>query len=62
VHVVLGFQVIRFGVERGWSTAEGVAAAMAASLLAAVLLHYLIEVPGERWSRRTLTPQMVVMR
>lgn len=62
VHVVIGFQVIRVGVERGWSTTEGVAAAMAVSLLAATLLHYLIEVPGERWSRRTLSPQMVVIR
>ena len=35
VHVVLGFQVIRFGVEWGWSTAQGVAAAIAVSLVAA---------------------------
>lgn len=54
VHVVLGFQVIRLGVERGWSTAQGVAAATAVSLLAAALLHYLIEVPGQRWSRLAL--------
>jgi peptidoglycan/LPS O-acetylase OafA/YrhL len=62
VHVVLGFQVIRFGVEQGWSTGAGVIAAMAVSLVAATLLHYLIEEPGERWSRRALSPQMVVMR
>jgi peptidoglycan/LPS O-acetylase OafA/YrhL len=62
VHVVLGFQVIRLGVEHGWSTAEGVIAAMAVSLVAAVLLHYLIEAPGERWSRRVRAPQMVAMR
>ena len=51
VHVVLGFQVIRFGVEHGWSTAGGVAAAAVASLVVAALLHYLVEIPGERWSR-----------
>jgi peptidoglycan/LPS O-acetylase OafA/YrhL len=51
VHVVLGFQLIRFGVERGWSTAEGIAAAMAVSLAVATLLHYLIELPLERRSR-----------
>ena len=62
VHVVLGFQVIRFGVDHGWSTVEGVFAAAAVSVLAATLLHYLIEVPGERWSRRTLSAQMVVIR
>jgi peptidoglycan/LPS O-acetylase OafA/YrhL len=54
VHVVLGFQVIRFGVERGWSTAGGVAAAAVVSLMVATLLHYLVEIPGERWSRRAL--------
>lgn len=51
VHVVLGFQVIRLGVEWGWSTIEGVVAAVAVSLLAATLLHYLVEVPGQRWFR-----------
>jgi peptidoglycan/LPS O-acetylase OafA/YrhL len=54
VHVVLGFEVIRLGVERGWSTVEGVIAAAAVSLAAATLLHYLIELPGERWSRAAL--------
>jgi peptidoglycan/LPS O-acetylase OafA/YrhL len=62
VHVVLGFQVIRYGVGHGWSTEAGVIAAMAVSLVAATLLHYLIEEPGERWSRRTLSPQIVMMR
>ncbi|MBN9086646.1 MAG: acyltransferase [Reyranella sp.] len=62
VHVVIGYQVIRLGVDRGWSTTEGVVAAMAVSLAAAALLHYLIEVPGERWSRRTLAPQMATIR
>jgi peptidoglycan/LPS O-acetylase OafA/YrhL len=62
VHVVIGYQVIRLGVERGWSTGEGVAAAVAVSLGAAVLLHYLIEVPSERWSRRALAPQIVAIR
>ena len=51
VHVVLGFQVIRLGVEWGWSTAAGVAAAAAVSLVAATVLHYLVELPGQRWSR-----------
>ena len=51
LHVVLGFEIIRIGVARGWSTAEGVAAAVAVSLLAALLFHYLIERPGQRWSR-----------
>jgi peptidoglycan/LPS O-acetylase OafA/YrhL len=55
VHVVLGFQVIRLGVGWGWSTAQGVAAAVALSLLVATLLHYAIEVPVERRSR--LTPR-----
>jgi peptidoglycan/LPS O-acetylase OafA/YrhL len=54
VHVVLGFQVIRLGVDWGWSTAGGVAAGMALSLGVATLLHYAIEVPVERWSRLTL--------
>jgi peptidoglycan/LPS O-acetylase OafA/YrhL len=62
VHVVLGFQVIRLGVEHGWSTAEGVIAAIAVSLGAAILLHYLIEAPGQRWSRRAFSPQMAVIR
>jgi peptidoglycan/LPS O-acetylase OafA/YrhL len=52
VHVALGFQVIRFGVAHGWSTAAGVAAAAAVSLVAATLLHYLVELPGQRWSRK----------
>ena len=56
VHVVLGFQVIRFGVAHGWSTATGVVAAAAVSLVAATLLHYLIERPGLSWSRRAGTP------
>jgi peptidoglycan/LPS O-acetylase OafA/YrhL len=54
VHVVLGFQVIRFGVQHGWSTAQGVAAAVTLSLLAATLLHYFVERPGERLSRGLL--------
>jgi peptidoglycan/LPS O-acetylase OafA/YrhL len=63
VHVVLGFQMIRFGVERGWSTAAGVAAAAAVSLLAATLLHYLIELPGQRWSRAAIRlPDVIASR
>ena len=59
VHVVLGFQVIRFGVAHGWSTAAGVAAAGAVSLVAATVLHYGVEVPGQRWSRRPSRVQEV---
>jgi peptidoglycan/LPS O-acetylase OafA/YrhL len=54
VHVVLGYEIIRFGVEQGWSTLQGVMAAGVASLALATLLHYFIEVPGERWSRSRL--------
>jgi len=54
VHVVLGFAVIRFGVEQGWSTLHGVIAAVVVSMAVAIVLHYLIEVPGERWSRSIL--------
>ncbi len=63
VHVVLGFEVIRFGVERGWSTAAGVAAAGAVSLAVATLLHYGIELPGQRWGRRARkTPPVLPTR
>jgi peptidoglycan/LPS O-acetylase OafA/YrhL len=55
VHVALGYQIIRFGVEQGWSTLHGVVAAGIASLAVAAVLHYLVEVPGERWSRSMLT-------
>ena len=51
VHVVLGYSIIRFGVEQDWSTLGGVIAAGIASLIVATLLHYLVEIPGERWSR-----------
>jgi peptidoglycan/LPS O-acetylase OafA/YrhL len=54
VHVVLGYEIIRFGVEQGWSTLHGVIAAGVASLAAATMLHYAVEVPGERWSRAKL--------
>ncbi|HEY4169252.1 MAG TPA: acyltransferase [Reyranella sp.] len=60
VHVVLGFQVIRFGVEHGWSTAEGVVAAAAVSLIAATLLHYLVELPGQRWSAKARRPPTIL--
>jgi peptidoglycan/LPS O-acetylase OafA/YrhL len=56
VHVVLGFEVIRFGVEQGWSTVTGVVAAAAVSLGAATLLHYLVERPGQRWSHKARQP------
>jgi peptidoglycan/LPS O-acetylase OafA/YrhL len=60
VHVVLGFQMIRFGVEHGWSTAAGVVAAAVVSLVAATLLHYLVERPGQRWSHRARRPPTIV--
>ncbi len=65
VHVVLGYSIIRFGVEQGWSTLGGVIAAAIASVIVATLLHYLVEVPGERWSRtlfmrkKPLTPAIL---
>jgi peptidoglycan/LPS O-acetylase OafA/YrhL len=54
VHVVLGYEIIRLGVEQGWSTLHGVIAAGVASLVVATVLHYVVEVPGERWSRAKL--------
>jgi peptidoglycan/LPS O-acetylase OafA/YrhL len=60
VHVVLGFQVIRFGVQHGWSTAEGVVAAAAVSLVAATLLHYVVELPGQRWSAKARRPPTIL--
>lgn len=60
VHVVLGFQVIRFGVEHGWSTVIGVVSAAAVSLAAATLLHYLVERPGQRWSHKARRPPTIL--
>jgi peptidoglycan/LPS O-acetylase OafA/YrhL len=54
VHVAVGYQIILFGVMRGWSTATGVVVACAASLALATLLHYLVELPGQRWARVVL--------
>lgn len=51
VHCALGFTIIRFGVQHGWTTLSGVIVAGIVSLLAATLMHYFVEVPGERWSR-----------
>jgi peptidoglycan/LPS O-acetylase OafA/YrhL len=51
VHVVLGYQIIRFATDRGWSTLNGIIAAGMLSLVAATVVHYLVEVPGERWLR-----------
>jgi peptidoglycan/LPS O-acetylase OafA/YrhL len=59
VHVALGFEVIRFGMERGWSTLQGVIAAGLISLIAATLLHYLVEAPGMRWSRSFINRKRV---
>lgn len=51
VHVVVGYQVIRIGVERDWSTLQGVAAAALFSIVVAIALHHLVEIPSERWLR-----------
>ncbi|MEA2844962.1 MAG: hypothetical protein QOG78_243, partial [Rhodospirillaceae bacterium] len=51
VHGVLGFTIIRFGVEYGWSTINGVIAAGIVSVIVAILMHYLVEAPGTRLSR-----------
>ena len=61
VHVVLGYEIIRFGVEHGWSTLHGVLAAGLVSLLVATVLHYVVEVPGQRWSRAKLARFQVAM-
>ena len=55
VHVVLGFAVMRWAIARDWSTLEGVIAAGLVSLVAATVLHYLVEVPGGRWVRTALS-------
>lgn len=51
IHVALGWELIRFGVEYGWSTIQGVIVAGIASVAAATVLHYFVEVPGMRWTR-----------
>ena len=61
VHVVVGYQFIRFGVEQGWSTLHSVIAAGVASLVVATVLHYVVEVPGERWSRAKLAKLQAAM-
>ena len=61
VHVVVGYEVIRFGVEQGWSTLHGVIAAGIVSLVVATVVHYLVEVPGERWSRAKLAKLRAAM-
>ena len=55
VHVVVGYEIIRFGVAEGWSTLHGVIAAALASVVLATVLHYYVEGPGERWSRAKLS-------
>src|SRR5262249_37168013 len=49
VHVVLGFQVIRIGLEQGWSTLTGVIVAGIVCIGIAAVMHYLVEGPGQRW-------------
>jgi len=61
VHVVVGYEVIRFGVEQGWSTLHGVITAGIVSLVVATVVHYLVEVPGERWSRAKLAKLRAAM-
>jgi peptidoglycan/LPS O-acetylase OafA/YrhL len=51
VHAVVGYQVIRIGVEQGCTTLVGVIAATFVSVAAAVALHFLVERPGQRWFR-----------
>lgn len=57
IHAVVGFEIIRLGQGWGWSTATGVGVAGAVSLIAAVLLHYLVEAPGQRLLRTTVQPR-----
>jgi peptidoglycan/LPS O-acetylase OafA/YrhL len=54
VHVALGYGIIRFGVDHSWSTIEGVVAAGVLCVTTAIVLHYLVEVPGARWVRAML--------
>jgi peptidoglycan/LPS O-acetylase OafA/YrhL len=51
IHVVVGFQIISFGVEQGWSTLQGVVAAVAACLVLAMVMHHAVELPGQRLVR-----------
>jgi peptidoglycan/LPS O-acetylase OafA/YrhL len=60
VHVAVGFEIILFGVQHGWSTMTGIVVAGAASLLLATMLHYLVELPGQRWARQTLYRPSIV--
>jgi peptidoglycan/LPS O-acetylase OafA/YrhL len=63
VHGVVGFAIIRLCAELGWSTLGGVLAAVTVSVSMAVLVHYLVEVPGSRLSRALLkTPQKIGMQ
>jgi peptidoglycan/LPS O-acetylase OafA/YrhL len=63
VHVVIGYQIIRIGVEQGWSTLGGVAAAGLASFGIAIALHYLVEAPSQRWFRAMVkrTPEPALL-
>src|SRR5262249_12307973 len=45
VHVVVGYEIIRFGIGQGWSTLHGVIVAGIVSVVLATLLHYFVEVP-----------------
>ena len=49
VHLVLGYQVIRLGIEHGWSTSTGVIVACLVCLGVATLVHYFVETPSRRW-------------
>jgi peptidoglycan/LPS O-acetylase OafA/YrhL len=51
IHVVVGFQIISFGVDHGWSTLQGVVVAGASCLVLAMVMHHVVEVPGQRLLR-----------
>ncbi|MBV8191253.1 MAG: acyltransferase [Alphaproteobacteria bacterium] len=51
IHVVVGFQIISFGVGHGWSTLQGVVMSVAACLVLAMAMHHVVELPGQRLLR-----------
>lgn len=51
VHVGLGYPLIRFLTDSGWSTLASTAAAGIMAIAVASVLHYLVEQPTERWLR-----------
>ena len=61
VHVGLGFPLIRYLTERGWSTLWGVIAAGMLSVAVASVLHLFVEEPAERWLRGRLARRSVTL-